>query len=100
MKPFLEYSLKEYVTSSTADAHTGLLLDGADRVKADLEHLGKRIKLLESVSVEPKKLNWPFKPERTDMVKALFRMLSLLVWIYPCRSLRRIDVRLAKRFKS
>ena len=32
VKPLLEFSLQEYVTSAAADAHTGLLLDGADRV--------------------------------------------------------------------
>ena len=55
VKPLLEFSLQEYVTSSTADTHTGLLLDGADRVNDDLEHLDKRIKLLENASVERKR---------------------------------------------
>ena len=55
VKPPLEFSLQEYVTSATADTHTGLLLNGANRVNNDLEHLDKKIKLLEKASVEPKK---------------------------------------------
>ena len=51
----MELSLQEYVTSSSADIHTGLLLDGADRINDDLKHLNKRIKLLEKSSIDPKK---------------------------------------------
>ena len=51
LKPLVEDSLQDYATTTTSDAHTGLLLDGADRVTDDLEHLEKRIKLLENVSV-------------------------------------------------
>ena len=48
LKPFIKDSLKDYVTTATSDANTGLLLDGADRVNEDLGHLDKRIKILEA----------------------------------------------------
>jgi hypothetical protein len=51
LKPFIEDSLKEYITTSASDANTELLLDGAERVDEDLEHLDMRIKTLEATSV-------------------------------------------------
>ena len=54
LHPFIKEAFKDYITLVASNRNTELLLDGADRVNDDLQHIVKRIKILEDTTTAVK----------------------------------------------